>query len=814
MNTIKAIHLIKKGEEVMQKKFHKVLFFAVALLIGSFFMFSKAEAQVIPNEEPIIYGEFDLNSEEIINVIVEIDYPSIVEAKHNNRFQTEELLAAHRDNVIRNIESVVEEANVSFEYYYLFSGFALEIPANELMNVKDIPGIKAIYPNFHYNTVEINDILDEYEPTMTDSNPYVKAPEAWSMGYTGEGITVAVIDSGVDYNHPELAHAFGEYKGYDFVDNDDDPMEALDPSLPSPYCYLTFHGTHVTGTIVAQSFGIAPDAKILAYRVLGVGGGTSSNIIAAIERAVLDGADVMNLSLGNDLNSPDYATSIALDWAMAEGVIAATSSGNNGELGEWSVGSPGASRQAITVGSTALPYLDYHELSMETAFDYPYSTFKVMGYNNLDSLRALDGQTYEYEFVGLGYKEQFAQVDVKGKVALIQRGDITFVEKVQNAKDAGAVAAIIFNNQQGEINTSGDFALPVFQLDFYDGYNMYLELMYGFNEVTFHIDFTEYGETISLFSSQGPAFGTWMIKPDVVAPGDWIISTYPGGYYAYAGGTSMASPHVAAACALVLQAHPEYTPQDVKAALMNTAEQLIDPNTGKLYSYNAQGAGSIRIVDAIKAKTLVKPGSYSFGVFDKNKGKEVKNYKFEIKNLSDYRKNYTFKVEWEGNPTGIKVTTSNNTKVQPNSSQFINVNVQVDYKNIRPGKYEGSITVSDGFEKIIVPIILYVGEPDYPRVSLVGVQDNYDGTYLAYGYLLAGADYAEIGFFTFNEQDGTIGNYLGSPFYAYNLEPGFYIELWDGTINGYKLPPGIYVVAVYAEYKGVSTISAALFEIR
>src|SRR5690554_670641 len=307
--------LRKKGWN-MFKKVVKLTLFTLSVIIGSCFIFlSQAKATNIV--EAKLYGDFNLESSETTNVIVELSEKSIVESKHSGVKQSEDILEFKRDIIIENVHETIDYANVIQEYHYVFSGFSLDLPGNEIPNLLTIPGIKAVYPSIEYSINELPEI-SEYYPNMTYSNPYIGTHEVWNMGYTGEGMTVAVIDSGVDYNHPELIHAFDEYKGYDFVDNDDDPMEAFDPSLPNPDCYLTFHGTHVTGTIVAASFGIAPDARILAYRVLGVNGGTSSQVIAGIEQAVIDGADVMNLSLGNDMNDPDYATSIALDWAMTE----------------------------------------------------------------------------------------------------------------------------------------------------------------------------------------------------------------------------------------------------------------------------------------------------------------------------------------------------------------------------------------------------------------------------------------------------------------------------------------------------------------
>jgi minor extracellular serine protease Vpr len=747
-----------------------------------------------------IHGKYDFKSSDLTTVIVQLEDESLVEAKHKGVSQTKDNLQSKRNQVIAEVVELTN-GEVEREYDYLFSGFALELPENKLMSLVSIPGIKAVYPNVHYTTDEVEMVLsDVFRPEMVDSNPYVGAEEAYFKGITGKGITVAVIDTGADYTHPELQHAFGEYKGYDFFDNDSDPQE-----YPGEY-----HGTHVSGTIAALSFGIAPEARLLAYRVLGPDGGSSLQVIAGIEQAVKDGADVMNLSLGNSLNDPDYATSIALDWAMAEGVVAVTSNGNSGPE-PWTVGSPGASREAISVGSSALPH-DAYNVSFFTSEGLTYNSAAVMGTPTPDAVAALDGQSYEFVYVGLGGPDDYANVDVEGKIALIQRGSYAFTDKNYYAALNGAVAAIIFNNVPGEeISASGDWYIPTFQLTWEDGVMLYNEMVAGNNALTISTEAYDVPETISDFSSRGPAMDTWMIKPDILAPGDLILSTMPGGGYGYAGGTSMASPHVAGAAALILQVHPDYSPEDVKAALMNTAVDLIDPATGELYPHNDQGAGSMRIMDAINAETLVTPGSYSFGKFIKNNGKQVEGQSFEIKNLSDERKTYTFDVQFSGNPDGIKVMTSNNTKVQAHGTQQVNFNVQVDTNKLAAGYYEGTITVSDGEQTIVVPTILFVQEPDYPRVAGAGVESIGDGMYVAYALLPGGAELAQLDIYMLD--NGSIGDYLGSFPEAYDLPSGYYEELWDGTINGEKLAPGEYVIAAYAECKGVAEYKAYLFEI-
>lgn len=139
---------------------------------------------------------------------------------------------------------------------------------------------------------------------------------------------VAIIDSGVDYTHPDLkANYIG---GYDTVDEDNDPMDG------------NVHGTHVAGIIAGNGKikGVAPNASILAYRVMNDGGtGTTDDIIQGIERAIQDGADVLNLSLGQDLNVPDQPVTLTLERAAKLGVTAVVSNGNDGPK-PWSVDAP------------------------------------------------------------------------------------------------------------------------------------------------------------------------------------------------------------------------------------------------------------------------------------------------------------------------------------------------------------------------------------------------------------------------------------------------------------------------------------------
>lgn len=758
-------------------------------------------ATVIPLAE--VFGEIELSSSKPTSVIVELKAESLVEAKHKGKKQTKAGLQKERGKVISELKKAVKSADVNREYDHLFSGFSVELPGNEIIKLLAIPGVKAVYPNVHYtaDVISAEEISAEsFSPAMMESAPFIGSDLAWDAGFTGEGVTVAIIDTGVDYTHPDLAHAFGDYKGYDFVNNDDDPQEG-----PGQY-----HGTHVAGTVAANGAikGVAPDAKLLGYRVLGPNGGTTEDVVAGIELAVQDGADIMNLSLGNTLNNPDWATSIALDWAMAEGVVAVTSNGNAGP-NNWTVGSPGTSRDAISVGATQLPY-NVFTAETTSSDGVSYASSAVQGFPSEEELLALNEREFELVNVGFGAPADFAGKDLTGKIALISRGaGIAFVDKATEAKKAGAVGAILYNNVAGSMPLIPGMAVPTIMLNQADGQALLAKV----DDVTvsFDIEFAgEVGETMADFSSRGPVTFTWMIKPDVSAPGVNIVSTFPGNSYAALQGTSMSSPHVAGAAALILQAHPSWGTDDVKSALMNTAEDMLNPATGKVYPHNTQGAGSIRVLDAINTKTLVAPGSHSFGKFVKESGKQVEKSHFEIKNLSNERKTYSFDVEFTGKPDGINVMTSNNLKVNAGKSQKVNFNVQVDTSKLDPGYYEGTILVSDGTDTIKVPTILFVGEPDYPRVTGAFMGKEADGSYYVGSYLPGGAEVIEYDIYVLGPGN-TIGGFVDTIGSFTNVQAPIHEFNWNGTVqNGINLPNGQWVLGVYVEKAGVTEYKAYL----
>ncbi|WHY00575.1 S8 family serine peptidase [Neobacillus sp. DY30] len=587
---------------------------------------------------------------------------------------------------------------------------------------------------------------------------------------TGKGITVGVIDTGVDYTHPDLKRNYAG--GRDLVDNDTDPMETKTLGR------ATVHGTHVAGIIAANGKlkGVAPDAKILAYRALGPGGGgTTENVLSAIEQAIKDKVDIMNLSLGNDINGPDLPISLALNRAVDKGIVAIAASGNSGP-NVWTVGSPGTASKAISVGASTptieVPFLLIEGMREKLRIQ-PLEGSANWGLDR--SFPIVDG--------GIGTKAELKEVT--GKIVLIKRGKLTFTEKAKNAREAGAKAVIIYNNLSGGFlgNLEEGLDIPVGSLSKKDGERLKRKA----NSLA-RVEIIQEKDLLADFSSRGPVTDTWEVKPDIVAPGVAINSTIPGGYLTLQG-TSMAAPHVAGACALIKQAHPEWTPEQIKAALMNTAKPLV--KNGKLYRTYEQGAGRIQVNEAVQASSLVSPSSLRFGKFE-SQGDNHKAF-LHVENLSDKPVRYTFDIPKQADGLNWRFPLA--FTLQPGASKDVKVELEVNPAELKGKIHDGFLTIHAGANPIQIPYIYVLEEPNYPRVMGFDFKDgDQQGTYRYEVYLPGGAE--EFGIALFNPDDFRFVGFLDT---NQNVKKGLVSKL----ITEENLPPdGVYLAKVFAKKAG------------
>ncbi|MGB6837474.1 MAG: S8 family serine peptidase [Dehalococcoidia bacterium] len=277
-------------------------------------------------------------------IVVFQERPHALAPEGADRWAANAAMDSERAKLAREVPSLEGKAQpFRFDYRVVLNGVATTLTRGEMERVRRLPYVESVSEDL------------PVEALLGESVPLIQADRVWTeLGATGEGVTIAIIDTGIDYTHPDLgacsppdpetgffAPGCKVVRGEDFINGDKDPMDDHG------------HGTYVAGIAAGNGgiTGVAPDASLLAYKVLGSGGsGAYSAVIAGVEQAVEDGADVMNLSLGGPGHAND-PVSQAVNNAVQDEVVAAIAAGNSGPS-YFRITSPGAAADAITVGAT------------------------------------------------------------------------------------------------------------------------------------------------------------------------------------------------------------------------------------------------------------------------------------------------------------------------------------------------------------------------------------------------------------------------------------------------------------------------------
>ncbi len=292
----------------------------------------------------------------------------------------------------------------------------------------------------------------------------IKAQETWNLTQGGSGARVLVLDTGVDKDHPSIRGNLEQ--GKDFVGDNQDGY---------PYKDSVGHGTHVSGTIAgvldSTGFsGVAPNAHLLMGRVCSEDGCSNFAIAEGVNWGIEQKVDVINMSLGGSWST--ITEQIAIESAIKAGITIVAATGNDG-VG--SVSYPAALPNCIAVGALDAnnkradfsqygPELAIMAPGVEVTSSVPLGKGRSpvvqvkIGDSSIESVKStvlqgsrmmLRPETYEMVYAGLGSEEEFKNVDVAGKIALIERGELKFSEKVKNAIQAQAKGVIIYNNTEG-----------------------------------------------------------------------------------------------------------------------------------------------------------------------------------------------------------------------------------------------------------------------------------------------------------------------------------------------------------------------------
>ena len=615
-------------------------------------------------------------------------YASVTDFLDSNAAQsTERKLERARKAVKSQLATKLDDVEVRYEYTTVFNGLSVEADYADLETIQDLPGVKDAYVSQVYQLIEpVN------ETKLADSVPSIGGDISQETGYTGKGMVVAILDTGLDTSHEAFQNAVNapKFTKQDIADKlASDSLRVGNVNVNSiyqsdkiPFAYDYYdndtnvsggnsHGTHVAGIVGANSgqvTGVAPDAQLMIMKIFGDDGSGAydSDIIAALEDAVVLGADAVNMSLGMTAGFSEAAstkTREVYQRVKNAGISLMCAAGNEYSSSYKSAGGtdlPLASNPdngAVASPSTYGAALSVASMNnVKATASYLLVGDRKIRYSDpaetaSKQIASLNGK-YEYVDCGVGATTDFTGKSLTGKVALIQRageeaGEIlSFAQKEKNAKAAGAKAVIIYDNVEGDlVNMATDGSIPAVFISKADG-----EAMLAATEKKVSFSKSYLSQFQDAYSGKMSDFSSWgvtpdlKLKPEITAPGGDIYSTLPGGLYGSMSGTSMASPHMAGAAAVMGQyitEEPDGTNLTLSQRtalsnqlLMSTAVPVKN-ESGLPYSPRKQGAGLVQLGRATKAKAYLSSaegglpkaelGSSTDGSF---------SFSFQVHNLS------------------------------------------------------------------------------------------------------------------------------------------------------------------------------------
>ncbi len=600
---------------------------------------------------------------------------------------------------------------------------------------------------------------------------------------TGRGIKVAMVDSGIDITNPmffdsgftapasfpktdnsaDKAYTNNKVivaKNYVICSQDSQCNPAFDNSAADGYGHGSHTSSIVGGNCVTSPFGtsicgVAPGVFLGNYKVFDATNHYSNSnwVLTAMDDAVADGMDVINFSGGSIATTLGEVPSSQLLYtpihnAVAAGVVVAICAGNCGpgggtgecnRFGDATIWTPAIEPDAITVGAST----NAHTLG------YPMMVVTPVAPANLQTIGFLPGSApTQTSVTGPAVLTDVVSLDssrlacsplpagsLTGQIVLVERGLCAFTVKVGNAAAAGAIAVVVYDNvieSLFAIATPGA-SIPSASITAADGANLISFLAANPGAVQIKLSPTEgfvpqVADQISSYSSRGPNTD-YSIKPDVVAPGDVYAATqtlnpatssiYDASHYNYGGGTSYATPQVAAGAAILKQQRPTLTAADIKSALVNTASPVSSTLDGAPAGVMQTGAGRLNVAAALNTTLTANPVSLSFGLVNTT-GNFNQSLSVTLKGVGTQAESFNISVKPLVSDPNVHVTTSANS-IASGPGQTVVLQLNVTTTALVTGVFEGMVTVvsQTGTTSLRIPYWIMFGTPALSTGGLV-----------------------------------------------------------------------------------------------
>lgn len=604
---------------------------------------------------------------------------------------------AEQEAVIAAVKALSSEVQVVYRYKMVLNAVAVLAPISLQDKIGNLGQIaySEVAGNFARPVIMENSNSMVAKATQErNSAKFIGAEALNAEGITGKGVKVAIIDTGIDYTHAMFKGA-GTEEAYKAINPSGEPVgfpsekivggidlvgTVFDSASPDFAKHIPIpdmnpldeggHGSHVAGTVaglgdgVTSYNGMAPDASLYAVKVFGAEGSTSDSVvIAALEYAadpngdgdMADQIDIVNMSLGSGYGNPHILYSEAIKNLVNGGTIVVASAGNSGHK-DYIVGAPGTSSEAFSIAAS----VDNGDQNWKFNTSKIHLGAEAVVVESIEAattkkIEEAGNVTGKLVYAGLAAEDFTEEVKaaLKGNVALIDRGVVTFNEKVKRAAAAGVIGVVVANNSDGEpiaMGTSDKFEFPAIMIKKDVGAKIKEALKAG--EVTIEflgpdkVERPELIDTLTDFTSKGPRSMDGLIKPEIAAPGNNVISAKMGGgkQIVQMSGTSMAAPHMAGVMALLKQAWPKLSANELKNIAMATSKTIGEK--GERYSVSLQGAGRVQVDHAAKIKLVAAEHAVSIGETAVESKKAIRQF-IHLKSLAT--EDQTLNIVFDGN---------------------------------------------------------------------------------------------------------------------------------------------------------------------